>query len=639
MHSRTLLILAVVVGALFVLRTQLAEDAAEREDELRQQAREQLLLEGVTAADFGDLRSLVIDNVPRSEQMRFERDSAGRWFMVDPVHWPAEVGVLKLLFDTVLGDRGVVVEDISPADAGLEPPLAICTFEFEERGTFVLEVGGPDLASTKMYARSTGPGGEARMLRVNRALEATFERFVPDYRSKVLTRDEPRNVVEIVRRGPATLPAPLASGLAGPVTAEPANPLLGMQAPFATLDLHLADDKAGWRVTQPFSAAAEPLAVGMLASTLCNLDARGFPAEAAPSLGQFGFDRPELELEVRFIDGTTREVRFARAPGMRRTALENGVALIENQWLCMLDDRPQVFEIDPSVVLLCAGPADAFFDRRIARGELTDISSVELDRAGSTITLAQTDGAWTVSGPTAAGQRIEGRRAEDEACENVFLQLRQAELQELLPDWEGAPTFVLDAFHYTRYGQREGGTFAPPMWTGAGEPPEVRPELLFRRDGDDVWASVDPAVRGLLVPPAEEYLARDLVEVEELVLASIALERGGERLVFERDPATGRWARAGAAEEARDFAVLVDRLRSVRALGFAFGAELPGELVEVTLVADDQPGPRGAAGFELRYQLGAADADGAGDWFVQDGVQARIYPGLAAAVDALFDGS
>jgi len=114
--------------------------------------------------------------------------------------------------------------------------------------------------------------------------------------------------------------------------------------------------------------------------------------------------------------------------------------------------------------------------------------------------------------------------------------------------------------------------------------------------------------------------------------------RADERLEFVRDPATGRWARAGEVDEARDFAVLVDRLRAVRALGFGFGEEPPGELIEVTVVAADQPGPRGAAGFEVRYRLGSGAADGAGDWFLKDGVQARIYPGLAEAVGALFVG-
>lgn len=634
MHARALIGLGILVAVLFGLRTYLADKDAEELDELREATAARSLFQGITPEDFDQLSALVIDNVERAEQLRFERDAAGRWYMVDPVSWPAEIGVLKLLFDTVMNDRGVVVDDVTPVNAGLDPPKAVCTFVFAGKGDYQLEVGAKDLGEIKMYVRTQAPGQAPRMMRANRALEAIFDRFAPDYRSKVLVRDEARNVVRIERRGPLTLPA--AGDVAiGPAAPEIPNPLVAVQKPFNTLNMQLVDGEASWLVTEPFQAVAEPQAVGMLAATLCNLDAVAFPAEALPNPALFGFDRPELEIDVHFIDGAVRRFRFARTPVVRDATVRNLADLAMSPWVCQIDDRPQVFEVDAGVVLLSAGPVDAFFDRRLARGELVNLDGFELQAAGRTLAFEQTPQGWTVSGRTSTGELLEDRRAEKDVTENVFLRLRQAELQDVVPDWQGAPTLVAEGFRYTYFGREVGGTFAPPMWKGKGAPPEERPGLLFKRNGDSVWATIDPELTELLRPAAEHYLDRRLFDVEELRIGAIRLEREGRELVYERDVDSGRWRRAGESEEARDFAVLVDRLRSIKALAFEFGAEPPAGRTVVTIEVADEPGPRGRPGFTQRYELAVGDERG--DWYVADGLAARLYPGLGAGVEALFD--
>lgn len=656
MHLRALVGLALIVGVLVGLRAWTHKNNAAKQAELRASLTQMSLFEGIEPTDFDQLRALVIDNVERNEQMRFERDGAGTWYMVDPVEWPAEAAVLKLLFDTVANDRGVEMPDISLSDAGLDPPKAVCRFEFESKGKYQIEIGGVDLDDLHMFVRTEAPGGEPRLMRANRALEAIFDRFVPDYRSKVLVRDEPKNVVEIFRRGPATLPAPSTSEFqVGPAAPEIPNPLVAAQAPFDTLTMHLTDTEQAWRITEPYDALIDPQAMGMLAVTLCNVDAVAFPAESAPDLALFGLDRPELEVDVRFIDGNVRRFRFARPPLMRSANLENLATLESVQWVCQIDDRPQVFEVDPNIVLLCSSPSEAFYDRRIARGELNNVTEMHIEAAGRRLTFEQNDERWTVSGPTSTGQKLEQGLADTDQVESIFLRLRQGELQDLLPDWTGAPTLVAERFAYTAFGRRLGGQFAPPMWQGAGAPPDERPALIYKRDGDQIWSSVDSALAEVLKTEAERYLDRELHSVSEMDLGSIRITRAaapsasalaakalavpdGETLTFERDPMTGRWNRAGEGAEDRDFAVLVDRLRANKALQFDFAAlsDPPqGTAYWVELIVPEQTGPRGKPAQRVAYCLVAGDASG--DWWLDGRTAARLFPGLVQGVADLFE--
>lgn len=642
MHSRALVVLGLLVAGLFVARHFLGEKKEERVEEIQTHLAQRALFEGLTGADFPALRAVVIDNIPRSEQMRFERDGAGRWFMVDPVHWPAELGVLKLLFDTVMNDRGVVVEDVSPAAAGLAPPTAVCNFEFEGRGSFTIEVGGPDLNDSKMYVRTQAPGKPARILRANRALQAIFERFVPDYRNKAVVREEPRNVVEIWRSGPASLPVE-SRAIVGPAPPDVPNPLVAVQAPFETLELHAVDAQLGWRLEAPYQAAADPQALGMVITTLCNLDVTDFLAEEITNPALFGLDRPELEVELKFIDGKRRRFQFARPPGMRQMPLETIGDLLNQQWVCKLEHKPQVFEVDPNVVLLSAGPVDVFFDRRLVRGEVANVERFELEAAGRKLVFEQPDpGRWTLTGKASNGAPLEAAATDATLVENLFVRLRQVELGDLLPNWKGAPTFVAEGFEATRFGLTTGGSFAPAMWAGQGAPPEEEPPAwLFQRDGDGIWAEAPTSLREELQRPGEAYLDRRLLDVDELRLARIELAHEGAVRAFERDPANGQWSQVGAPGEARAFALVVDRLRAIKALELVFGQGEPfvpgaADAIEVRLVAGPEPGPRGAAGFERTYTVGRGDAQG--DWYLDPaGRLARLFPGLFAELEALFD--
>jgi len=628
MHARGILALVVLVGALVGLRVWTGRKAVTEVEQLRDVVASHALLEGLTGEDMAALRGVAIDNLQLGVQVRIERDGTDHWFLTDPVAWPADVAVLRLFFQTLANDSGREAFDVDPKAAGLEPPLALAELDFgPERGVWTVEIGAPDLDGLRVYIRTQAPGHEPRILRANRSLEAVFQRFVPDYRSKAILRVDPVEVVEVWRRGAADFPSyNTASGIVGPGKANVPNPLLRAQGEiFPTLDLHLLNGSQGWRVEGPFSGAADPQALTMLLLTLCKLNAEGFYSDEAPDLARFGLDSPELEVELGLADRQRHRIRFARDPDERARAELHGVGVASAKWLCMVDDGPQVFVVPARTVMLAAGPAEAFFDYRILRGDLKDASSCRLEGGGRVAELVQENGQWFVS-----GQGLEHRPADRAIVEELLLRFRSAELGDLQPGIEAAPSFVPETLSVMVSGLERGGTFGPP-------PAGVEAAYLFRRTGDDLWASVDPELVALLRLGPKHFLERRLLEIPELRLGSVTLTRGELVIEYQRNPKSGGWQRVGAESESMAFGLLIDRLRSIKALEFAMqdvGSGMSADAIHVHLSVLPEAGPRGAAGEEVEYTLdGGADSD-----VIQiDGQRALLFSGLWKGLDALFD--
>lgn len=634
MHARGIIGLVLVVAVLFAMRSWMSREEAKELDELREVVASHALLEGLLPEDMPGLKRVRIDNLERGVQLTIERDSRGSWYLTDPVAWPADVSVLKLFFETLAGNSGTEARDVDPAAAGLEPPVAHAELDFgEERGTWSVDVGRADLDGQRLYIRTQAPGAEPRVLRANRSLEGIFQRFVPDYRSKAIVRIEPTDVVEVGRTGAADYPSYNSGvGIVGPGLEDVPNPLLVAQGElFPTLDLRLINGSSGWRVEQPFSGAADPQALSMLLLTLCNLDARAFKSEEALDLGRFGLDRPEVELRLSLVDHKVRRLRFARDPDERARAELDGTPPAGADWLCMVDDGPEVFVVEPKSVLLAAAPAEAFFDYRILRGDLKEASACRLEGGGRAAELVQEGGSWFVSGRGPGGVDYEHLPADRAVVEEVLLAFRGAELGDLLPGVEPAPSFVPETLSVKVSGLERGGTFGPP-------PAGVAADYLFRRTGDKLWAAVDPELVQLLQLGPEHFLERRLLDVEELRLASVQLSRAGRELVFRRDEATGSWQRTDQGMASMAFGLLVDRLRSIKVLEFVFdppdleGAQEAG--IEVTLSVAAETGPRGRPAREVVYTVWPGED---ADLVLFDGRWGKVYTGLWAGLSALFD--
>ena len=655
MHKSATLVILVLVGVLYGLSQWNEQKKVDDQEQIEVLGQSQALLSGIGTDDFTRLSSLRIDNLRNGTQVTMERDSAGTWFLTDPVAWPAEPSILNLLFSTLQRGRGVAVQDVTSEAAGLEPPKAICDFTFaagdesQTSGRWRIEIGDPDLDPTRLFLASTGPDGKRHILRVTRALEATFQRFTPDYRKKELLRFDPADIVAFRRSGAKTLTTQLDLGVEiGPAKPKVPNPLIRGEL-WEGIDFSFQSDKAGWRISEPFEGRMDPQPLSLLLRALSQLDCTGFQTEAAQIPGLFGLDDPELEIELRSANGESYNLEFSRTPTERDLAHQIGYDPDEAYWLCRIQGKPTVFKVASDTVMLCSAPATAFFDYRILRGDLGGADSFEYQAAGRTTKLERLqDGLggsrWVVSGKTGTGKEIEQLPAATDIAEAFLAEFRQAELGDIRPDATWPSMLVAETLAVDMFDQERGGDFAPDS-----EPDSVG--YLFRRFGDQAIVEVSKTLRDLLLTGPQHFLDRRVHEYEELRISSVVLERvvqGSEAspsqtqsVTFERDGDTGRWSQTGATEEAKDFALVVDRLRSIKTLSWDLD-DRPAlsAPIQVTLNIPAEPGPRGRPAETVVFTIGNGKGDAdpceltpAPD--AKDRGRANLFPGLWAALDRL----
>jgi hypothetical protein len=515
---------------------------------------ERPLLEGVVP---GRITAIRVDNIERGLQLRAERAEDGRWFLVDPIEYPAEVAVLEVLFDIVESQTAIVIEDPGELSRlSLDPPRAVVELEEQVGGDLRrhrLELGAVDLDQQYAYARVDGV-----VVKTLRSLDSTIERDLPGWRSRSIFHDlKPYSIVSVSRRGSALL--------------------LGQTEPLdVTLDA-VEDD--GWRATAPWDARLDPGFIGRTIQMTCYLRTRAFLDDAPADLGFYGLDPAEVTLQLECGDGRVETLRMSRS--------DNG-----EDWVAATESSPHIYLLSQEDVLVLTTPIDVMVDRELVRATRDRMASVRLEAGGRVTTLEQTRTGWTVSADGGAAEPADALRVED-----VLSELERARVLELLPDvaWpaESAAASILIDFD----GRLVGGRLGPPH-----ETPDGGHGVLFRREGDGLVSLVEARLVELAGVDPEELRSLQLVRVKELDVVRIELSTERAERTYVRS-AEGRWSRKGAEVEARAFAALVDGLLSVRALEhLGTDAPVPGEdAVQVRIFT--------AAGRPTVYEL-RAGADG-----------------------------
>src|SRR5688500_3838004 len=153
-----------------------------------QLGREEEDVGAIELALFEDLdpervRAFQVDHIERAYQLRLERDARGAWYITDPMVYPADLAVVRLLLEIVATNRALAVPKLErdAAALGFEPPRAYFTVEEEKDGAtvqHVLEIGQLDLDGRRVNVRRDG-----RFLRTLRNLDTALRRSVFDYRS------------------------------------------------------------------------------------------------------------------------------------------------------------------------------------------------------------------------------------------------------------------------------------------------------------------------------------------------------------------------------------------------------------------------------------------------------------------------
>src|SRR5262245_85384 len=71
------------------------------------------------------VRAIRIDHLERGVQVKLERDAQGRWFLTDPVAYPAMHGLVRTLLTTLMTARAEPAREVDAKEVGLDPPQAV----------------------------------------------------------------------------------------------------------------------------------------------------------------------------------------------------------------------------------------------------------------------------------------------------------------------------------------------------------------------------------------------------------------------------------------------------------------------------------------------------------------------------------
>ncbi|MAF65460.1 MAG: hypothetical protein CMJ84_07365 [Planctomycetes bacterium] len=498
------------------------------------------LFEGI---EIERVRGLRVDHLQRGN-FAFERDGRGAWIITDPIAYPADQAVMRVILDAVARSRAVVVgsAEADPAALGLAPPQAVLVVEETLAGgvrEHRLELGALDLDGCSVNVRIDG-----RILRTLRTLHTTLERSVDDYRSRRLLDMLPQGIVTVDRSGAvqhADEEAPIPLGLSAVL------------------------DAGSWLALTPRAAQLDPLELSVITVGAATLRIEGFVDDDEPDLSRYGLAEPTFSLELGNAAGAREVLHFGQT--LRKS----------DRWFVCRAGWPHVWRLSRDQVLRVVVPFEYLLDRRLLRVERAGVDALVLSDGARTLRVERTGGGWRARVDDGVPFPADEARVED-----ALSRLEQAELVGFDLDRPAGGVSFEHSLTIEAGGRRLGGRLAAA--------PEEGPDgdvLLFRRFGDDVLGLVEPWLGELVSAPASSWRSVELLTVEEVSLSGLTLKRGERVRSFTRD-ARGRWTPVGEEREAVELLAALDPLLFLRAARFSeSGAPEPSEWIEVILEHGD----------------------------------------------------
>lgn len=548
------------------------------------------------------VRAIRIDHLQRAVQVKLERDAQGRWFLTDPVAYPALSGLVRTLLTTLVTARADPADEVDPRQVGLDPPQAVVecvmTGASGDR-TIRIELGGQDVVPDRIFVRVPGhPGaaasGGSEIFRTTRALANTLERYPDDYRDKRATTMPATEVTALRRRGQV---------------------YLAEYEKLVNLDFDALLESDGWkRVTLP-TVTLDPTAIGLLIRGAADLQVDDFVDDSPEDLAPYGLAEPAFTVELQPLRGSPVVLRFGHA------AVEGEHDVAELDWFCQREGYEHVWRARTQDVNLLVRPADLFFDQRVLRLLREEVASIELEGGGSTRVLARVEDGWTVSegdGPTYP--------AEPGAVEEVLSVFEREELGNHLVDVPfAAEEPPLSVTIVLRNDARQGGRIGKP----ARDDASGAQGRMFLRLGDEVAALADADIAEPCTRALDSFRSRSAHRFQESLVRSIELVHGERTYTFV-NLGDNRWRPKGESLDApADF---VDSLEQL------LHPPVRRWLSEGTPADDEQAiavvlQPTNAEAF--RFTLARA-SDGSATWSGPDGQRAEIDAPLVERLLKLF---
>lgn len=488
MNKRLLLSLFVAVGCVaWVVHWQAERERAGEFDVARP------LLEDVR---FKRVVSMRISNLARGADIELKQDATGKWFMVDPVAYRADDGVMELMRQIVEGNLALKPADpmADHARVGLDPPQAEWVLtevvDGEER-THRMLIGDPDPTGNRVYVLQEG-----ELVLTSRNLANTLDRDFPEFRSRRISMLNSAHVTEVQRTGRVQHES-------------------GDEA--YDLELGAWREGASWRSLRPFEAALDPLDVSLVVVGAGRLSFEQYIEEPEPDLGVYGLAEPEVRVELKTTSGAS-EVLFLGRPQ------------VGGLWFCRREGTPDVYRVASRDAVLLTYPVEAMLDRRLVRVDPKEVLAVRLERPDGSLRLAREGAGWSV----AEGDDM-SVPAEAFVVRDLLAWIGEA---ELLPFEGASPQMTLSGGGRRLVLEVEGGELGGEI--GDAAPAEEGDAVWYRRFGDEVVGRLDAEVLEWLERPVDTWWSLSLLELDELQVVELVLSRGEEELRYARGK-RGRW--------------------------------------------------------------------------------------------------
>lgn len=601
MKRGTLILLVLVVGVLVVLWR--ARRAEEREN-LRQTI-EPALFEGFTKDRIASIR---IDHLERGTQVALERDAEGRWFLTDPVAYPAEDALARMILDHLSQSSGPIARVDDLEAVGLDPPRVVlettATAEDGRETRWRVEVGALDLDARRVHVRVPGhplapEGSDALLLRVPRTLDTTLARSPDDYRDARATPLSPQSVVRLERSG-----------------------RVGTEA-YGELDVTLDAEigAEGWARVTPPRIRFDPGAVGLVVRGATDLRVLRFIDDSPRDFGAYGLANPEMTVAVTTGTGERVALSFSRGPIDGPRFLDPA----DDIWYARREGFDHVWQVRARDVFLLATPDEFLHDTRLLRALRQDVRSIRLESGGGSLEVEREGEQWFVARHDESGASARFP-ASPAAVEDLIALLEGVELEDGCAPEEFVPespprTITVVVRDGARFGGEIGGAWRDPG-TGIGG-------RLFRRHGDEAIQLLGETVAAACDLSLDAVRSLVVQEVEEFRVDRVLLTRGEVTQEYRRREK--EWFPGSSAVAAPiDTQILIGELCHLRAAQWLGGAAPPDapDPVTVRMIGTFPERER-----TFRFlETGSGDEICSGD----GGLTARLEPGLLPRLRALF---
>ncbi len=607
MHWKRLLFLLVVVlglGAALLL--------TQKNDAAREVLAERHILPQL---ETSRVSKLVVHQLAGGERFDLERDRSGEWWMTDPVDWRADSGVVRTVLDHLRTLPAELVSDVSEPGVALDPGIVRLEITEQIGGVdkqHVVRIGGYDLGSRNVYVALGEAGSGSPILRVSRALRDTPDLGYDEFRSRRLVEFEPSEVVAIRRKG--ALEPPL-EHLQGPLQKSASD------RESSNLEFEILADGSDWLLVEPYKARIEPALVYGFLMIFSQLRVAHFYLDDPEQPRAMGFDPAWFEVEVELANRPAVALEFGSELAMADRPAG------ERTWYVRRKGQPNVFTIASGTVYSFTQPLGEMLDANVFQVRREEIQAFEVQCAGRGLRFRAGDSSgFSVTGLEPGDEQVEAPAigAEPTAVQDLLAELESLTIADFLP-LDARPAKIGEVNLELQDGRVLRADLGGPLEHYGVD------GFTLRRQGEDRWGFVLDDLCAVAAREPREFASRTAFEVAEYELLSIELEGLGRSRKWLRDPGSGQWKPEGSAVEDREFALLVDRLRSPRVREWSddFDAQLFAQAIEMNMNSA-KPGfaPR------VRFASGTSGGEPV-TWTAFDGRMGAASPELYRSLEEL----